>query len=59
MFLLVTAPVFQFMVFRIQGIQRRGDGKDCFSLALLSQGERGAYLAFFFLGLGLGEVCSG
>ena len=47
------------MSFRIQGIQRRGDGKDCAPLPPKEWGVRWASLAIFFLDLGLGEVCSG
>ena len=47
------------MSFRTQGIQRRGDGKDCAPLPLKEWGVRWACLAIFFLDLGLGEVCSG
>ena len=52
------APGVQFTSVRIQGIQRRGDGKDCFPLTPLAQGRRRASLAIFFLDLGLGEVCT-
>ena len=42
---------------RIQGIQRRGDGKDCAPpLPPMEWGVRSASLAIFFLDLGLGEV---
>ena len=44
------------MSFRIQGIQRRGDGKDCAPLPSKEWGVRSASLAIFFLALGLGEV---
>ena len=44
---------------RIQGIQRRGDGKDCAPLPPKEWGVRWANLAIFFLALGLGEVCTG
>ena len=46
------------IVIRIQGIQRRGDGKDCAPLPP-EWGVRWACLAIFFLDLGLGEVCTG
>ena len=42
------------MLFRIQGIQRRGDGKDCAPLPPKERGARWACLAI----LGLGEVCT-
>ena len=42
--------------FRFQGIQRRGDGKDCAPLPPKEWGVRWASLAIFFLALGLGEV---
>ena len=41
---------------RIQGIQRRGDGKDCAPLPPKEWGVRSASLAIFFLELELGEV---
>ena len=41
---------------RIQGIQRRGDGKDCAPLPPKEWGLRWARLAIFFLDLELGEV---
>ena len=44
---------------RIQGIQRRGDGKDCAPLPPKEWEVRWASLAIFFLALGLGEVCTG
>ena len=47
------------ILFRIQGIQRRGDGKDCAPLPPKEWGVRWASLAIFFLALGLGEVCTG
>ena len=47
------------MLFGIPGIQRRGDGKDCAPLPPKEWGVRWAYLAIFFLDLGLGEVCTG
>ena len=40
---------------RIQGIQRRGDGKDC-ALPPKEREVRWECLAIFFLALGLGEV---
>ena len=40
------------------GIQCRDDGKDCFPLTPLEQGERWVSLAIFPLVLGLGEVCA-
>ena len=43
---------------RIQGIQRRGDGKDCSSLPPKEWGVRWASLAIFFLALGLGDFCT-
>ena len=42
-------------VYRIQGIQRRGDGKDCAPLPPKERGVRWACLAIFFLDLGLGD----
>ena len=48
-----------FLMFRIQGIQRRGDGKDCAPLPPKERGGRWACLAIFFLALGLGEDCTG
>ena len=48
------------MLFQIQGIQRRGDGKDCAPLPPPEErGVRWECLAIFFLDLGLGEVCAG
>ena len=47
------------MTFRIEGIQRRGDGKDCAPLPPSERGVRWADLAIFFLALGLGDVCTG
>ena len=44
------------MSLRIQGIQRRGHGKDCAPLPPKEWGVRSASLAVFFLDLGLGEV---
>ena len=44
------------MSFRILGIQRRGDGKDCAPLPPKEWRVRSASLAIFFLDLGLGEV---
>ena len=44
------------VTFRIQGFQRRGDGKDCAPLPLKERGVRWACLAIFFLDSGLGEV---
>ena len=44
------------MSFRIRGIQRRGDGKDCASVPPKEWGVRWACLAIFFLALVLGEV---
>ncbi len=44
------------MSFQIQGIQLRGDGKDCASLPPKEWEVRSASLAIFFLDLGLGEV---
>ena len=41
--------------FPIQGIQRRGDGKDCASLPPKEWGVRWASLVIFFLALGLGD----
>ena len=41
------------------GTQRRGDGKDCFPLPPKEKGERLAYLAIFFLALGLGDFALG
>ena len=43
---------------RTQGIQRRGDAKDCAPLPPKEWGVRWASLAIFFLDLGLGEVCT-
>ena len=43
------------MSFRILGIQRRGDGKDCAPLSSKEWGVRWASLAIFFLALGLGD----
>ena len=48
-----------FASFRIQGIQRQGDGKDCAPLPPMKWGVRWACFAIFFLDLGLGEVCFG
>ena len=47
------------MSIRIQGTQRRGDGKDCAPLLPKERRVRWACLAIFFLALGLGEVCTG
>ena len=49
------------MILRTQslGTQRRGDGKDCFPLLPKEKGERWAYLAIFFLALGLGDFALG
>ena len=47
------------MSIRIQGTQRRGDGKDCAPLPPMEREVRWASLAIFFLALGLGEVCTG
>ena len=49
------------MIFRPRslGTQRRGDGKDCFPLPPKEKGERWAYLAIFFLALGLGDFALG
>ena len=49
------------MLFRTQslGTQRRGDGKDCVPFPPLGKGERWAYLAIFFLALGLGDFAFG
>ena len=44
------------MIFGIQGIRRRGDGKDCAPLPLKERGVRWACLAIFFLALGLGDL---
>ena len=44
---------------QIQGIQGRGDGKDCALLPPKEWGVRWACFAIFFLALGLGEVCTG
>ena len=46
------------MSFWIQGIQRRGDGKDCAPLPPKEREVRWACLAIFFLASGLDEVCS-
>ena len=51
--------VYLHTVIQIQGIQRRGDGKDCALLPPKEWGVRWACLAIFFLDLGLGEVCTG
>ena len=48
--------VYFHVTIRIQGIQRRGDGKDCVPLPPKEWGVRSASLAIFFLDLGLGEV---
>ena len=44
------------MSFRIQGIQLRGDEKNCAPLPPKEWGVRSASLAIFFLDLGLGEA---
>ena len=44
---------------QIQGIQRRGDGKDCAPPSSVGVGVRWACLAIFFLAFGLGELCTG
>ena len=51
--------VYLLMTFRIQGIQRRGDGKDCTPLSPKERPVRWACLAIFCLDLGLGEVFVG
>ena len=43
------------MTFRIQGIQRRGDGNDCAPLPPKEREVRWACLAIFFLALGLDD----
>ena len=48
-----------FIMIWIQGIQRRGDGKDCAPLPPKERRVRWACLAIFFLDSGLGEVCTG
>ena len=53
--------MFFHIAFRIQGIQRRGDGKRLRSPLPLKErgGVRWVCLAIFFLALRLGEVCTG
>ena len=51
-----NVQVYFLRAIRIQGIQRRGDGKDCAPLPPKERGVRWACLAIFFLALGLGEV---
>ena len=48
--------VYFHIAIRTQGIQRRGDGKDCTPLPPKEWGVMRARLAIFFLDLGLGEV---
>ena len=50
--------VYLLMSFRILGIHRRGDGKDCANLPPKEWGVRWVSLANFFLDLGLGEFCT-
>ena len=47
-----------FSTIRIQGIQRRGDGKYCAPLPPKDWGARWASLAIFYLALGLDDVCT-
>ena len=47
------------MSFQIQGVQRRGDGKDRAPPSSEGVGVRWASLAIFLLALGLNEVCTG
>ena len=51
--------VILFTVFRTRSIQHRGDGKDCAPLPPKECGVRWAYLAIFFLALGLGDFAPG
>ena len=50
--------VYLLMTFWIQGIQRRGDGKDCAPLPPKEWEVRWACLAIFFLALGLRDFCT-